>query len=84
MLRTQLYIPQPMHMQLTQLAMISGQPMAELVRQFIKDGLSRHKHTDYSGKQALRNIINLKLKGGPKDLSVRMDHYLYDTPSNHE
>ncbi len=83
-MRTQLYIPQPMHTQLTQLATTSGQPMAQIVRQFITDGLNRHKDTDYSGKQTLHNIANLKLKGGPKDLSIRLDQYLYDTPNNHE
>jgi hypothetical protein len=54
--------------------------MAKIVRQFIKDGLRRVRARDLSGKQALQRIGNLGLKGGPRDLSRNLDHYLYGSP----
>ena len=80
MIRTQIYVPREIHNQLTRLARSKHEPMAKIVRQFIKDGLRRVRAKDLSGKQALQRIANLRLKGGPRDLSRNLDHYLYGSP----
>lgn len=80
MIRTQIYIPREIHNQLTRLARNKQEPMAKIVRRFIEDGLKRVRARDLSGKQALQRIADLKLKGGPRDLSRNLDHYLYGSP----
>ena len=35
------------------------------------------KANDFSGRLTMQRIAQLNLKGGPKDLSANMDHYLY-------
>lgn len=80
MIRTQVYIPQPLHKQLVRLAQKRGEPMARVVRGFIKVGLDKAQADDDLGTQVLENIADLKLKGGPQDLSTNLDHYLYGGP----
>ncbi len=35
---------------------------------------------DKNGKKALLSLLQIKAKGGPKDLSKNLDHYLYGSP----
>ena len=80
MIRTQIYIPETVHTKLQQLAEAKRQPMAEIVREFIEDGLQKTQNTDTSGVSVLQALANLKLKGGPSDLATNLDHYLYGGP----
>lgn len=80
MIRTQIYIPETIHNKLMRIAEAQGTAMAQLVRTFIEDGLKRTEDVDYSGKTALQNILNIHAQGGPRDLSVNHDHYLYGGP----
>ncbi|OGY19597.1 MAG: hypothetical protein A2900_00600 [Candidatus Chisholmbacteria bacterium RIFCSPLOWO2_01_FULL_50_28] len=80
MIRTQIYIPREIHHQLTRLASSKKEPMAKVVRQFIEEGLNKAQTKDLSGKRTLHRIANLRLKGGPRDLSRNLDHYLYGSP----
>lgn len=80
MIRTQIYIPREMHYQLTRLASSKQEPMAKVVRQFIEEGLNKTQTKDLSGKRTLHRIAHLRLKGGPRDLSENLDHYLYGSP----
>ena len=77
MIRTQVYISQDIHKKLLNLAAINKEPMAAIVRKFIKEGLKQTEVRDFSGKETLLNISNLDLTSGPKDLSKNIDHYLY-------
>lgn len=76
MIRTQIYIPKYTHERLLQIARARKEAVAKLVRDFIEAGLEKTP-LDSSGKQALKALGQLKLKGGPKDLSKNLDHYLY-------
>lgn len=69
-----------MHEKLLQYAKINKEPMAKIVREFIKEGLKRADIKDFSGKENLQALSNLNLTGGPKDLSKNVDHYLYGAP----
>jgi hypothetical protein len=84
MIRTQIYIPEATHRELTKLAEVKKQPMAQVVREFIEEGVKKATEIDYSGRTTLEALANLKLKGGPKDLSHNLDYYLYGGPKKNE
>lgn len=77
MIRTQVYIPEEAHRKLGRLAEQKSQPMAEIVRNFIEEGLQKTLASDYSGKKTLLDIANMKLRGGDTNFSKNIDHYLY-------
>jgi hypothetical protein len=76
MIRTQIYITKEMHGELVRVARARKEAMAEVIRKFLAQALS-HAQPDDSGKHTLKNIANLGFKGGPKDLSKKLDTYLY-------
>lgn len=80
MIRTQIYIEDNLHRQITHLASEKGDSMAGIIRKFIREGLQKQKYVDSSGKQAMRNLLKINATGGPKDLSENVDHYLYGAP----
>lgn len=80
MIRTQIYLPEDIHYQLIQLAKAKSTSMAEVTRNFIEKGLKTFKDVDTSGKTVMRKLLNMKIKGGPRDLSTNLDHYLYGGP----
>lgn len=80
MIRTQLYLPEEEHKILLTLARQRNESMAKIVRRFIKTGLAKEKSIDRTGSKVMLAIAGLKLKGGPKDLSSRLDYYLYVDP----
>jgi hypothetical protein len=84
MIRTQIYIPETTHKELVKLAEVKRQPMAQVVRDFIEEGVKKAIEIDYTGKGAIRNLFNIKATGGPKDLSTNLDHYLYGGPKKAE
>ena len=80
MIRTQLYIPEPLHRQLLRAAHASGQSMAQLVRGFIAQGLQQKRSKDSGGQKTCARLLALQSEGGPTDLSKNLDHYLYGGP----
>lgn len=78
MLRTQIYIPKEIHEKLWRLSELHGESIAKIIRDFIELGIQ--KINDPTGKATLRAIAKLNIKGGPSDLSSRLDWYLYDKP----
>jgi plasmid stability protein len=80
MIRTQLYISEEAHRNLRMLAEASGESMAKIVRDILEERLEHREENDYSGKQAVRSLLKLQFRGGPKDLSANLDHYLYGAP----
>jgi|GEM_PF-1166639 len=77
MIRTQIYIPEIMHKQVSQLAQGQDTSMASIVRALLQSGLKNIAQVDNSGKDTLKKIANLKFTGGPADISVNHDYYLY-------
>ncbi len=51
--------------------------MAAVIRKFIKTGLEKQQKNQNQSLKVMKNIAKLELKGGPKDLSTNLDHYLY-------
>lgn len=74
MIRTQIYIPETLHSQLKLLASRQKKSLAEVLREFIKQGMVNKQNT---GVKSLQSLIDLKITGGPKDLSKNLDKYLY-------
>lgn len=78
MLRTQIYIPKPLHQRAKLVAKKENKPLAALYREFITQGLESTQQKQ--AEKSLDFLINLKFRGGPKDLSENIDHYLYGAP----
>ncbi|MBI2326722.1 hypothetical protein HYU92_00210 [Candidatus Curtissbacteria bacterium] len=78
MIRTQIYIPETLHERAKSVARSKKQSLANLYRGFISDGL--HVAEKKRRGNSLDSLIKLNLKGGPKNLSANIDHYLYGAP----
>lgn len=78
MIRTQIYIPETLHERSKTMARNKKQSLANLYREFIASGLNVAEKKQ--GGNSLDSLIKLNLKGGPKDLSKNIDHYLYGAP----
>jgi len=78
MIRTQIYIPETLHERSKSVARSKKQSLANLYRDFIAGGLQSEEKK--RGGNSLDSLIKLNLKGGPKNLSANIDHYLYGAP----
>lgn len=76
MLRTQVYLPEEFHSQLINLASQLDISMAEVIRMILKNGLKKKEEILSPGND-LWKLADLKIEGGPKDLSKKFDFYLY-------
>lgn len=76
MLRTQIYLPEEFRSQLNDLADKLDLSMAAVIRMILKKGLQK-KEEIMTRRNDLWKLANLKIKGGPKDLSKKLDYYLY-------
>ena len=74
MIRTQIYIPEMLHSQVKLLAKRQNKPLAQILRDFIKQGMVQTQNT---GAKSLQALTKLRITGGPKDLSKNLDKYLY-------
>lgn len=74
MIRTQIYIPETLHNQVKLLARKQRKPLAQIIRDFIKQGMVRKQS---AGAKSLQVLTKLNITGGPKDLSKNMDKYLF-------
>ena len=75
MLRTQIYIPEPIHQAAKTLARSQNESLAKLLRRLIVAGLKEEKAK--IKPKNLSSLIGLNITGGPKDLSSKIDKYLY-------
>lgn len=75
MIRTQIYIPETIHQETKLLARRKKQPMAELLRRFVIEGVKEEKRK--IKPTSLDSLTNLKITGGSKNLSRDVDKYLY-------
>lgn len=80
MIRTQVYLPEPLYDDIKRRAKIKGEPAAQVIRDALKRDLTQSRHDT---KQAVKTkswgqmAEELNIRGGPKDLSKRIDDYLY-------
>ncbi|MDQ4075560.1 MAG: hypothetical protein M3220_04850 [Chloroflexota bacterium] len=68
-----MYIPETVHQQLLERAEVTGVKMAQLVREFIVDGLERSQPAARDGVKTLEQLARLEYTAGPKDLSTNLD-----------
>ncbi len=78
MIRTQIYIQETLHERAKTIARNKKQSLANLYRGFIAGGLQTAEKKRRGN--SLDSLIKLNLKGGPRDLSTNIDHYLYGAP----
>lgn len=84
MIRTQIYLDEDIHKDLSHLARQEKESMAKVARDLLKEGIQKRKQLDKSGKEVLKKLLAMKVSGGPTDLSKNLDHYLYGGPKKHE
>lgn len=76
MLRTQLYLPEDLRQEINAVARQEKKPAAEIMRDLLLEGI-KNRHQQTAGA-AMARLASLKVKGGPSDLSVNLDKYLYN------
>ena len=76
MIRTQVYLPEEMHRDLKLLAAAQGVNYSTLIRTGVTHVL-RDDQTKKKNSDAWKSFMGAGGKGGPKDISSRIDHYLY-------
>jgi len=76
MVRTQIYLPIEYQEELAIMAREQGVPKAVIIRKIIKKSL-KGKHIHPATGSSLLSLSKLGFTGGPKDLSSKMDEYLY-------
>lgn len=76
MLRTQIYLPEDLRWQIDIVARKEKKAAAQVIREMLTKSIAA-KHTETAGA-ALARLAELKVKGGPSDLSVNIDKYLYE------
>lgn len=75
MLRTQIYIPSNLHQAAKLIAERKEEPLAVVLRRFIAKGIKDEKEN--LKPKSLASLAKLNITKGPKDLSSRIDEYLY-------
>jgi 3-methyladenine DNA glycosylase Mpg len=76
MVRTQIYLPVEYQEELAIMAREQGVPKAVVIRTIIKKSIGK-KINSIKNTSPLLSLAKLNFKGGPKDLSSRVDYYLY-------
>lgn len=80
MIRTQIYLDPKTHKRLLNLAKTKKTSMAQIVRESVEEKIEKEEKKDTSGIEVMLRLANIRAKGGPKDLSTNIDHYLYGFP----
>ena len=75
-----MYLDDKLRKDLIALAKQEKKSMAQVARDILKEGVEKKKNIDTSGMEVMIALSKLNLKGGPKDLSKNIDHYLYGGP----
>lgn len=78
MLRTQIYLTEPILIKLKKAKRLNKKPFASIVREILERNIDNYlSHSLKPNGNSLKEILNLKLTGAPRDLSTKMDDYLY-------
>lgn len=75
MIRTQIYIPDELHQAVKMIAKRKEEPLAKLLRRLIAKGIIEEKKK--LKPESLSALTKLNITEGPRDLSSKMDKYLY-------
>jgi len=75
MIRTQVYIPEELHLEAKMIAKQGDESLANLFRRLLTRYIAEEKHK--AKPKSLTSLAKLKFTLGPKDLSANMDKYLY-------
>lgn len=81
MIRTQIYLPEDLKLQLRAYAEKEDVPVSEIIRRSIRKEVN--KKTRVNAGSALLKIASMATKGGPKDLSSNLFDYLYGEKSDY-
>lgn len=80
MVRTQVYIPDEQYNELQIMVAMGYGNISELIREGVDSVIQSKKRIKKVSKfDPLKDMAGM-LKGGPKDLSKKIDYYLYDEP----
>lgn len=80
MVRTQVYIPDEQYSELRIMVAMGYGNISELIREGVDNVIQSKKRIKKGSKfDPLKDMAGM-LKGGPKDLSKKIDYYLYDEP----
>lgn len=74
MIRTQVYLPEDLNMELKLIAKQEGVNYSTLIREGVR--IVINKRNKKRGKKLGVGFVGI-IKGGPKDLSKKIDTYLY-------
>ena len=80
MIRTQVYFDNAIHKKLLSLAKLHKKTMAQIVRESVEEKVKYLEKKETSGISFIQSLIDNAVTGGPKDLSINIDHYLYGAP----
>lgn len=75
MFRTQIYLPEDLHQLVKLKARQKNESMAEFLRRCIERGMAEEQ--GQTKRAPFWTLSELNITGGPKDLSKKIDHYLY-------
>ncbi len=78
-MNTYIPIPQKLYNQLYRIAEIEKQPVDTVLVNVLQHGLESIQEKT-KRKTILERLADLHITGGPADLSVNHDHYLYGGP----
>jgi len=76
MLRTQIYLPEDLRQEIDAVARKEKKSASQVIRELLNEGVN-NKHKETAGAAMIR-LSTLKVKGGPPNLSVNLDKYLYE------
>lgn len=76
MIRTQVYLPEDLHGQLMLLAKMQGTNYSSLVREGVSNVVGK-KRQSRTFKNRGAKFVGACPSGGPRNLSSRIDYYLY-------
>jgi len=76
MIRTQIYLPEPLYTKIKLQARAKGQPAAQLIREQLERGFPGSQGQQKKDKNLAELAEELNIRG-PSDLSRRIDDYLY-------
>lgn len=77
MIRTQVYLPEELHQELKLLAETQNTNFSSLIREGAEEVVKR-KTKPKVDFDPWKSFVGKGPKGGPKDLSSKIDYYLYE------
>ena len=80
MIRTQVYLEDQIHKDLTLLAKQEDESMAEVTREILREGIQKRKTIDTSGIKTLLALATIGATSDDPYLSENIDHSLYGAP----